>query len=105
VDVKALPTLEGRLPAERLLSLYRKLGWADYRDSLSVVDGTRVRLSERDFEELLDQEAEHATTLPESRKLSKGDIYVSIAFLWMNYGPGTAATVQPGTVQLLPGWM
>lgn len=105
VDVKALPTLEGRLPAERLLSLYRQLGWADYRDGLSVVDSSKVRLSERDFEEFLDQEAEHAATLPEARKLSKSDTYIAIAFLWMNYGPGTAANVKPGTVQLLPGWM
>ena len=92
-----IPTLTKELPGDRLVEFYRALGW----DGRSVVDPTKVRLAQEDWENLVGAEVERAKQLfPE---YSPMEINLSIGFLWVNKGPSCSGTT-PGMVELLPGW-
>jgi len=95
--VVPIPSLTVELPGDRLVEFYKKLGW----DGESVVDPTKVRLYEKDWQDLVGSEVERAKKLyPDC---SPTEVSLAVGFLWVNKGPSCCGTT-PGMVELLPGW-
>ena len=94
-----IPKLTAKNQADRLVELYRKLGWDDKK---TYVDPCKIRLTESDYQHLLREEEEHAKTVfPE---IPEPDIVLGINMLWMNSGPsGDGKT--PGMIEISEGWL
>jgi len=92
-----IPTLTKNRPGERLTEFYRKLGW----DEKSVLDPTRVKITERDWRDIISNEIAHAKAIIDINEL---DIRVGIGMLWTNTGPSGGGKT-PGKVELHPGWI
>lgn len=93
-----IPELTAKLPNERLMEFYEKIGW----DRQCTLDPMKVRITRQDHMKLYENEMEHA--LKEIKDASPSDIKLSVGFLWMNNGPSCEGET-PGMVELLPGWM
>jgi hypothetical protein len=94
-----IPKLTAKNPADRLVELYRKLGWDDKK---TYVDPCKIRLTESDYQHLLREEEEHAKTVfPE---IPDSDIVLGINMLWMNSGPSSYGKT-PGMIEISEGWL
>ena len=98
VKTVPIPELTAEKPADRLVELYRKVGWDEKN---AIVDPCKIRLTESDHQRLLSQEKEHAKkAFPEIPKL---EIAFGINMLWLNTGPSGGGNT-PGMVELHEGW-
>jgi hypothetical protein len=95
--IEPIPTLTAELPGDRLVEFYKKLGW----DGESMVDPAKVRLCEKDWQDLVGAEMERAKKLYPD--VSPGTVAFEVGFLWVNKGPSSGGNT-PGMVELLPGW-
>lgn len=92
-----IPELTAEKPADRLVELYRKLGW----DENSVLNPTKIKVSESDYQRLLGKEKAHAKTVfPE---IPESEIVYGINVLWLNSGPSGSGNT-PGMVEMYEGW-
>lgn len=99
IVLKPIPELTGELPGDRLIELFKKLGW----DGNRRVDPAKVKLHEADWRALVGREMDRAKRMAYRLGGSELDAAVGVGFLWMNWGPsGGGAT--PGMAELHPGW-
>lgn len=97
VERVPIPELTEKLPGDRLVEFYKKLGW----DGESEIDPNKVKLHTNDLEKLYAREIEHARSIyPDA---SPVEINLTIGMLWANKGPSGYGST-PGMVELYPGW-
>ncbi|MGB9887961.1 MAG: hypothetical protein ACPLRW_13350 [Moorellales bacterium] len=99
VALAPIPELTGDLPGDRLMELFRKLGW----DGKCRVNPMLVKLHEDDWRELVGQEMDRARGMVSRLGGSELEAAIGVGFLWMNWGPSGGGRMR-GMVELHPGW-
>lgn len=99
VILKPIPELTEDLPGDRLMELFRKIGW----DGNCRVNPMLVKLHEDDWRELVGREMDRAKRMASRLGAGELDAAVGVGFLWMNLGPSGGGS-RRGMVELHPGW-